>query len=320
MTNLRSVVKVHLLNGDNPGGPRILQLTHANSLAIASPRVSWADVRKREEFAQPAVYLLLLGRDPVSGRAPMYVGQTDYARDRLDHWDRTPDASWADWVSFVDFTSRDGTISHTHVEYLEARLIKLGKQLNPSEIVNPNTPSGPTVDETEETISENFLQDVLVYCALLGIGTFESPILATSLMVPTGVSPSPAKGQLATSASHGSPVIYTLKKGATNAAGAFTTDGGFLVLSDSVFREEAAPARDSRMSIFIAKRDDMVRNGAAISQPDRTFKLARDVAFDSPSAAAGTLLGYPVSGVGEDGWRDPEGRTVNDRRSEGLPV
>ena len=322
MANQRSVVKVHLLKGDNPGGPRVLQLTHANSLAIASPRVSWADVRKREEFAQPAVYLLLLGRDPVTGRAPMYVGQTDFARDRLDHWDRDPDAGWADWVSFVDFTSRDGTISHTHVEYLEARLIKLGKHLNPLEIVNPNTPSGPTVDETEETISENFLQDVLVYCALLGIGTFESPMVATSLMVPTGVSPDPATDQFvkSTNAPLSAPVIYTLVKGATNATGAFTTDGGFLVFSGSVFREEAAPARDSRMSIFLAKRDERVRSGAAISQPDHTYKLVRDVPFDSPSGAAGTLLGYPVSGVGEDGWRDPEGRTVNARRSNGLPV
>jgi hypothetical protein len=322
MANQRSVVKVHLLNRDNPAGPRVLQLTHANSLAIASPRVSWADVRKREEFAQPAVYLLLLGRDPVTGRAPLYVGQTDFARDRLDYWDRNPDAGWADWVSFVDFTSRDGTISHTHVEYLEARLIKLGKHLNPLEIVNPNTPSGPTVDETEATISENFLQDVLVYCALLGIPTFESPIMATSLMVPTGASPSPAPSQLPTDSSIalGPSVVYALKKGSTNAAGAFTTDGGFLVLSGSVFREEAAPARDSRMSIFLAKRDEMIRSGAATSQPDRTFKLVRDVAFDSPSGAAGTLLGYPVSGVGEDGWRDPDGRTINARRSNGLPV
>jgi hypothetical protein len=322
MTNQRSVVKVHLLNRDNPGGPRILQLTHANSLAIASPRLSWSDVRLREEFAQPAVYLLLLGRDPITGRAPLYVGQTDFARDRLDHWDRNPDTSWADWVSFVDFTSRDGTISHTHVEYLEARLIKLGKSLNPSEIVNPNTPSGPTVDETEQTISENFLQDVLIYCTLLGIGTFESPIMATSLMVATGAAPSSTVLQTSRTPQPGASasIIYSLQKGLTNAAGAFTTDGGFLVLAESVFREEAAPARDSRMSIFLAKRDEMVRSGAAVAQPDHTYKLARDVLFDSPSGAAGTLLGYPVSGVGEDGWRDPEGKTINDRRAHGLPV
>lgn len=330
MPGARSVVKVHLLNRDSPGGPRVFQLTHANSLAIASPRVKWPEIKLRDEFAQPAVYLLLMGRDPVTGRVPLYVGQTDYSRDRVDSWDRSAGNAWDDWISLVVFTSRDGTISHTHVEYLEARLIKLGRTLNPSEIMNPTTPSGPTVDETEETISENFLLDVLVYCSLLGISTFEQPVLvATPRVLPTPagttvVAPIPVGGIAATAVgvipSSVGATLYTLRKGSTDATGAFTTDGNFLVMTGSVFREEAAPSRDARMTAFLAKREEMVNSGVATPQPDHTFRLVKDFLFDSPSGAAGTLLGYPVSGVGEDGWRDPEGRTINDRRAAGLPV
>ena len=43
------------------------------------------------------------------------------------------------------------------------------------------------------------------------------------------------------------------------------------------------------------------------------LRLAQDYTFDSPSAAAGVLLGYSVNG--REAWKDANGRTLKENQT-----
>ena len=64
-----------------------------------------------------------------------------------------------------------------------------------------------------------------------------------------------------------------------------------------------------------ALRADLVENGVLVVTPDG-LAFTQDYVFDSPSAAAGVLLGSAANG--RTMWRTAEGKTLKDLQEEAL--
>ena len=62
-------------------------------------------------------------------------------------------------------------------------------------------------------------------------------------------------------------------------------------------------------------RADLIKNGVFVPDGDR-LRLTQDYVFDSPSAAAGVMMGRAANGRTE--WRTPDGKTLKEFQEEAL--
>jgi hypothetical protein len=65
----------------------------------------------------------------------------------------------------------------------------------------------------------------------------------------------------------------------------------------------------------VTQRQSLVERGIILPDGD-AYKLAQDYTFDSPSTAAGVLLGRSSNGRVE--WKDAEGRTLKEMQTEAV--
>jgi hypothetical protein len=306
-----SVLMLHLLDGE-PQGPRVLEITHTNSKAIAVPRTAYERISKaRSEFGRPGAYILVydpIGGGPLSER--IYIGEADVARERMNTHVRAADDDW-NW--FVLFTSRDGRMNKVHAEYIESRLVALARQSGRAVLENKNEPQEPTLDPADRATARRFLADVLMYCPILGIAAFSAP-LSPSL----GTTPQSAKSGVPASPTPqptipATALVYHLR--ALPEAKGYNSEKGFVVLSGTPLRDDVAPSVETSYGGLANLRNELEARGV-LSKVGGTRHFNRDYVFDSPSQAAIFVLGYSISG--RTAWVAGDGRTLNEVESGGL--
>lgn len=306
-----AVLMLHLLDGE-PQGPRVLEITHTNTKAVALPRTAYDRVSKaRSEFNRPGAYILIydsLGGGPLSER--IYIGEADVARERMNAHVRDAEDDW-NW--FVLFTSRDGRMNKVHAEYIESKLVALAHQAGRAVLENKNDPQEPTLDPAERATARRFLSDILTYCPILGILAFTAP----RVIVPPVPPPPPASAGAPASPPQPSvipseAVVYHLK-GFVEAKG-YNSEKGFVVLAESPLRNEIAPSAEERYEVSKLRAELEARG--VLAKVGDTHRFTREYVFDSPSQAAVFVIGYPVSG--RTTWITNDGRTLNEVESEGV--
>lgn len=306
-----TVIRVHLLRGD-PHGSRVLSATHSNTKGVAVPRSEYEAVsRELEDFQRAGAYILVYPLPETGGFSErVYVGQVDVAKDRIDTHHKDPAK---DWTSVALFTSRDKTMNNVYAQFLESRLVSLARTAGRAELVNRNDPQEPTLDAEDRDTASHFLRDIIVYCPILGINAFEVPLVSPPRLPPAAatdgaVGPSDTQS---TQAPDSVGVTYHLQH--LPAARGTNTPAGFVVFTGSPLRPSVAPSADERVGVTV-KRATLAKRGVLQTAGDGEVTFARDYTFDSPSAAAVFLLGYPVSGRTE--WVDNSGRALNEVESD----
>src|SRR5262249_20267887 len=81
---------------------------------------------------------------------------------------------------------------------------------------------------------------------------------------------------------------------------------GFVVLAESQAAKESVPSIPPYVT---DQRNGLMSRGLLVPNGD-ALVLTQDYTFDSPSAAAGVLLGRSANGRTE--WKDENGRTLKD--------
>lgn len=213
------------------------------------------------------------------GSSPrLYVGEGDAVLPRLDQHAKQKDF----WTHAVVFTSKDQNLNKAHVQYLEARLVQLAKDAKRAELDNGNVPQLPALSEADAADAEAFLLDLLLCLPLMGAPFFEQTL------------PKPAKGR-----------ELLLKAKGIEARGMDTAEG-FVVRAGSQAVKEEVP---SIHAYLVELRKTLLAQGVLV--PDGpVWRMTQDYAFNSPSTAAGVLLGRSANGRME--WRDAKGRTLKE--------
>jgi hypothetical protein len=145
---------------------------------------------------------------------------------------------------------------------------------------NGNVPQLPSLSEPDTAEMDGFLEEMLLIYPVLGLTVFERP------------QPDQASDRM----------LYL--KGRGIEARGYEAPEGFVVLSGSLATKDTVP---SIGRWFVDQRNSLMERGILIADTD-TVKLSQDYTFDSPSAAAGVLLGRNVNGRTE--WKDEDGRTL----------
>jgi hypothetical protein len=267
-------IRIFLADG-MPDGLRVVEKSNWTGSAVVCPRSRFPEAKSRREFGRTGVYVLR-GPSDVGDLPTVYVGEGDPARPRLEQQFARKDF----WTSLILFTSKDENLNKAHVQYLESRLVSLARDANRCVLDNSNVPQLPSLSEPDTAEMEAFLEEMLLIYPLLGVSAFE---------VPRVEKPS-------------SPTLYLRSKGVV--AQGHDEDEGFVVLAGSqAVKEEVA----SIQRFLIELRNSLRQRGILV--PDGDFlRLTQDYAFDSPSTAAGVMLGRSANGRIE--WQDEHGRTL----------
>lgn len=264
-------VRIFIPSG-RPEGLRIIEKSNWTGRALTFPRPALPEVRKREEITRTGVYILW-GRSQDEDFPMAYVGEGETLLPRLDSHAKEKDF----WTHGVAFTSKDQNLNKAHVQYLEARLARIAKQLKRCELDNRNEPQEPTLSEADRADAELFLADMLLCLPVIGVEFFEEVEQAAPSFSDTHRFVLAARGVTA-----------------TGYAGA----GGFVVRKDSQAVGDEVPSVHPSTSRL---RTSLRKNGVLRDSGDH-YQFTQDYVFPTPSTASAVVLGRTSNGRLE--WKD----------------
>jgi hypothetical protein len=269
-------VRIFIPTGE-PEGLRIVEKSNWTGQGLVFPRAQYAEVRQRPEFQRTGVYVLWGPGD--SGQLPrVYVGEGDIVRPRLDQHAKQKDF----WTHAVVFTSKDQNLNKAHVQHLEARLVALAAEAKRAELDNGNLPQLPALSEADAADAEWFLADLLLCLPVVGVNLFEK----------------------AKAGAPKSQELFLKAKG-IEARGVDSAEG-FVVRSGSqAVKEEVAS-----IHAYLTGLRKSLRAQGVLEDAGAGYRLTQDYTFNSPSTAAGVLLGRSANGRTE--WKDAKGRTLKE--------
>jgi hypothetical protein len=267
-------IRIYLADG-TPDGLRFVEKVNWTGLVIGCSRAEWPKVKEREEFSRAGIYLLVGDAAGDAGQPRIYVGEAEDLRKRIQQH-QVKDF----WTRLVALTSKDHSLNKAHVRYLEARLLTLAAQAKQAQLENGTAPSLPYLSEADQADTETFLDEALTVVPLLDVRAFDVPTRADG-------------------------PLLRLQGPDTNATGRDEASG-FVVLEGSIGRLEHVP---SIHAWLLERRQQLLSQGVLIPEGG-ILRLTTNYRFDSPSTAAGVLLGRAANGRTE--WKDANGKTLKE--------
>ena len=289
-------VRLFLEDG-TPDGLRTVTKSNWTGLATMCSRTQYLQVRAREDFGRPGVYMLVGDSSEGTAQQRIYIGQADNARERLDSHSKTKDF----WTQLVLFTSRDENFNRVHAQYLESKLIQLANAAKRYEMENGNAPRVPALSPADQADAEAFLDDMLVIYPLLGIDAFEV-VEPLAIQIAVGTDGKVLTGPGVVGTVSPSETLFLDSSGAD--AQGQDTPQGFRVFGGSRGRRETV---ESAPPFVQTIRHKLIDDGVLIERDD-ALHLTQDYVFSSPSQAATVLVGRSANGRTE--WHDASGRTL----------
>ena len=265
-----------------PDGLRMVEKSNWVGLGLICPRGRYPDVRKRDEFANSGVYILL-GNEGDRDQPTVYVGEAETVRDRLDNHQANKDF----WQTAIVFTTKGDPLNKAEVQYLEARLVELAKKNRRCHLDNSTQPKRPSLSEADEAEVCGYLAELLSLLPVLGVNVFEEFAAHTQ-----------------------SKVKFTLIGSDWNAAG-HETNSGFLVLADSIARIDTVPS----MRAHLKTRPKLIEDGI-LKESEGKLIFTPDYEFSSPSHAATVIAGRNTNG--RDAWKDSRGKTLKEHQQNAV--
>lgn len=272
-------VRLFMPHGD-PDGLRVIDQPNWSGVGVAFPRGAYKEVSQRDEFGRTGVYILV-GLGPDGSALPsLYIGQSDRIQTRLDAHHKNKDF----WEWAVFFVSKDNALNVAAAQYIESRLIERASATKRCHLDNGNEPTGPNLSDADAADAESFLRTMLRVLPLLGISAFEQKEAKTAASART--------------------MLFLTPKSKSITAKGYAQPGGFIVCagSQAVIRES-----DAIHPYMSAHRRDLLAQGVMVADGE-TYRFTQDFDLDSPSTAAGVLLGRAANGRLE--WKDATGKTL----------
>lgn len=278
-------LRIFLPDG-TPDGLRIVEKSNWTGRGIVCPRSRFPEGKKRPEFKRTGVYILT--GPTTEGEFPVvYIGEGDPAGIRLEQHHAKKDF----WTSLILFTSKDENLNKAHVQYLESRLIQLADDAHRCTIENGNTPQLPSLSEADVAEMDSFLDEMRLIFPVIGLNVFEKPSVLPN-------------------EKH---VLFLRAKGLT--AKGYDSSPGFVVLKGSQASIETAPSMQKYVKYMVTLRQTLLKKGI-LEKKDDCLLLTQDYSFDSPSTAAGVMMGRNANGRIE--WKDKTGKTLKEIQTASI--
>ncbi len=269
-------IQIFLPDGQ-PTSIREAEITNRLVKAILFPRNKMQEVAKREMVHYTGVYFLF-GNTEDGSKPLVYIGEGEDCFKRIQSHNRKKDF----WTHCVIVTTKTDEYTKTDGKYLEHYCLNKAQEFGRYNTDNDTGSKKPSLPESREyDLLDNF-DTLKILLATLGYPLFESKRKAISKKE------------------------TFICKGKKAIAEGEMTDDGFVVYKGGKCTLEETPTagkwiigmRTRLVEDHILKED----NGVLVFQSDHIF--------NSPSAAAGTILARRANGWKE--WKDKSGKTIDE--------
>ncbi len=176
MANAKAKTINLLLYEGNLGGVISIEDSSWNSGELYSaPRDSVNELLDTDACKKYGVYMLI-------SQNMVYIGQaSDLARRVGQH---IVGKSW--WESVVILTTKDDSLNHSDIDYLESVLIDRAKKVGRLDCDNKNKGNKPKVDKFREVYLGQYLEEALFLLQLIGINVFnDSKTVSAGTLIKT---------------------------------------------------------------------------------------------------------------------------------------
>ena len=273
-------VQIFLPDG-NARSVRIAEITSRTIQAVQIPRQKLGVAKDREEVRRVGVYFLFGDVGDDASKPPAYVGEAENCFDRLAGHHQKKDF----WTTAVTITSKTRSFTKAHARRLEYDCIRTARDAQRFRLQNTQMPAEPHIPEAMLAELRDNFGTIQTLLSMLGF-----PIL----------DPLRAQGD---TESQQNARLYCQGNGA-KATGEYTEDG-LVVFEGSTARLDTTPS----VPDTVKRRRQNLRADGVLEREDGQLIFREDHAFNSPSAAAGVVLGRSSNGWRE--WTDEEGRTLD---------
>lgn len=271
MIDSSRLIRLFLVDG-KPDGIKTMEISNMTIKATMFPRPFLKDFSKREEAQKPGVYLLYSEPDDDSGKPMLYIGEGDPVLQRL----QTHGIKKEFWTQSFVFTSKDGYLTKTQIQYLEARLISLAKEAGRVTLDNVQASTEPTISEVDRSEVRQFLESITVLLSTMRIKFFE-PLARTPIKEDSGIE----------------QTVYEFK--IKKCHGRMTIkDGEYIVLCGSLANAEHLPSAHKAIRKL---RDELIADGALKAIGDDLLEVVKDIPCTSSSYAAAIISGGNQNGM-----------------------
>lgn len=274
-------IKIFLIDGD-PNGRMTCELSNWTGKAYKIPRIKIKECTDRDDLKNTGVYLLL-GKDE-EGNEQVYIGEAETILNRLTQHLNQKDF----WNEAIVFVSKDDNLNKAHIKYLENRLFEIASTVKRYKLENSITPTQSSISESDKAEMEEFLDNIKILVNSLGHKLFEGKRENQNLSnIPI------------------QEFTLTNPRENANAIGVPTSEG-FVVFKGGVFSKTTTPKIPNGL---LKIRENLIQTGKAVLIGEN-YQLMEDYLFNSPSQAAGVILGKSANGLTE--WRINSGLNLKD--------
>ncbi len=276
MKSKPQTIQIFLPDG-SPTSIREAEITNRLVKAILFPRNKMQEVMKREIIHFTGVYFLF-GNTEDGTKPLVYIGEGEDCFKRIQSHNRNKDL----WTHCVIISTKTDEYTKTDGKYLEYHCLHQAIEIGRYIIDNDTGSKKPSISESREyDLLDNF-DTAKILLATLGYPIFEEKRKARSVK----------------------EIFYCKSKDAS--AEGELTDDGFLVYKAG----KCSIVETSGINKWIKILRKRLLEEEVLKKENNVYIFQSDYIFNSPSAAAATILGRSANGWID--WKDKNGKTLDE--------
>lgn len=278
--NRPQTIQIFLPDG-SPTSIKEAEITNRLVKAVLFPRNKLQEVSKREMAHFTGVYFLF-GNTEDGSKPMVYIGEGEECITRIQSHNRKKDF----WTHAVIIATKTDEYTKTDGKYLEHFCLQKANEIGRYEIDNDTGSKKPSLPESREyDLLDNF-ETAKILLATLGYPIFEEKRKAKS----------------------NKELFYCKSK--TASAHGELTDDGFLVYKGGKANVEETRGMNKWIGIL---RKRLIAE-EILKKENNVYVFQQDYIFNSPSAAAATILARSANGW--TSWKDKNGKTLDELKRQ----
>ncbi|WP_332632553.1 GIY-YIG nuclease family protein [Halalkalibacter flavus] len=275
----------------SPRGIKIAEITNRTVQAVYIPRNQLDDAGKRIEVTNVGIYFLF-GQGENDAMPSVYIGEAENCYERLKQHNREKEF-WDSAVVFVT-NNNQNQFTKTDVKFLERLSFEKVQSVNRYKL-NQSVPASSFVPEWRQADLHDIFETLNILLSTLGYRLFD---------------------EIRSSKASDDPklqkerIFYCKGKG-LEAMGEYSEEG-FVVYKGSQMSKSTS---NSIHNYLITNRETLI-NDEVVKEESEAYVFIKDHPFNSPSQAAGIVLGRNANGWVE--WKNTDGNTLDQIKRKGT--
>lgn len=268
-------IQIFLPDG-SPSSIKEAEVTKRLLKAMLFPRNKLPEAAKREMIHYTGVYFLF-GNVENSSKPLVYIGEAEDCLKRIQQHNRKKDF----WTHCVIIATKDNEYTKTDGKYLEHYCLKRAKEIGRYQIENDAGSQKPSISESRENDLLDHYETATILLAALGYPLLE-PLRKES----------------------SNQQLFYIKAKGLEASGELNDDGFLLIKGSELKLEPSKSCQEYLINIRKQLLTDQI-----IVEKEGKLVLTQDYIFNSPSTAAGVVLGQSANGW--TSWKNKAGKTLD---------